>query len=193
MCSCTKDNPCPLEGQCLKKNVIYQATVTQEDQTKNSYTGLCSTEFKKRLAVHKQTFKDETKQQTSLSKFTWNLKRKNKNYEITWKILDRGEPFSPISGRCELCLKEKFYILFRPESADINSRDEFFSACRHRISNLLIPHERKKKKKDLGEDKKSENSNWIKIFSCGLVLILASMFSYLFKPEESTPVLETSQ
>ena len=121
---------------------------------------------------------------------TWN--EKNKNYEITWKILDRGEPFSPISGRCELCLKEKFYILFRPESADINSRDELFSACRHRISNLLIPHERKKKKKGPGWEK-SENSNWIKIFSCGLVLILASMFSYLFKPEESTPVLETSQ
>ena len=50
----------------------------------------------------------------------------------------------------------------------------------------------RKGKKDLGEEK-SENSNWIKTFSCGLVLILASMFSYLFKPEESTPVLETSQ
>ena len=144
ICSCTKNNPCPLGGQCLIKNVIYQATVTQEDQTKNSYTGLCSTEFKKRLAVHKQTIKDESKQQTSLSNFTWDLKRKNKNFEITWKILDRGEPFSPVSGRCELCLKEKFYILFRPESADINSRDEVFSACRHKRSKLLIPPVRKK-------------------------------------------------
>ena len=50
----------------------------------------------------------------------------------------------------------------------------------------------RKGKKDLGEDK-SENSNWIKIFSCGLALIFTSMFSYLLKPEESTPVLETSQ
>ena len=117
MCSYTKDNPCPLGGQRLMKN---QGTVTQQDQTKNSYTGLCSTEFKKRLAVHKQTFKDESKQQASLSAFTWNLQRKNKNFEITWKILDwGGAPFSPMSSRCELCLKEKFYTLFQPESADI--------------------------------------------------------------------------
>ena len=116
----------------------------QNDQTKNAYTGLCSTEFKKRLGVHRHTIRDEKVQQTSLSRFAWDLKRKNKNFEITWKILDRGEPFSPVSGRCELCLKEKFYILFRPESADINSRDEVFSACRHKRSKLLIPPVRKK-------------------------------------------------
>ena len=129
---------------CASKNVIYQATVIQNDQTKNAYTGLCSTEFKKRLGVHRHTIRDEKVQQTSLSRFAWDLKRKNKNFEITWKILDRGEPFSPVSGRCELCLKEKFYILFRPESADINSRDEVFSACRHKRLKLLIPPVRKK-------------------------------------------------
>ena len=135
----------PLGGQCLRKNIIYQATVTQEDQTKDTYTGLCSTDFKKRLGRHTHTMKDESIQQTSLSKFTWSLKRKNKNFVITWKILDRGEPFSPISGKCDLCIKEKFHILFSPESATINSRDEVYSACRHKHSLLLIPRERKKK------------------------------------------------
>ena len=31
-CSCTKNNPCLLGGQCLRKNIIYKATVTLEDQ-----------------------------------------------------------------------------------------------------------------------------------------------------------------
>ena len=143
-CSCTKNNPCPLGGQCLKKNIIYKATVTLEDQSKSTYTGLCSTEFKKRLAVHKDSFKNEDRNQTSLSNFIWDLKRKNKKFEVNWEILDRGEPFSPITNKCALCDKEKFYILFRPESASINSRDEIFSSCRHKKSKLLIPKERKK-------------------------------------------------
>ena len=45
----------------------------------------------------------------------------------------------------DLCIKEKFHILFSPESATINSRDEVYSACRHKHSLLLIPRERKKK------------------------------------------------
>ena len=146
-CSCTKEKKkdCPMNGQCLQKDIIYQATITQEDQTKNHYTGLCSTNFKARLAVHKQSFKSENISQTSLSKFIWKLKKKGIKYETTWKIQDRGVPFNPLTNKCRLCTKEKFYILFKPERADINSRDEIFTPCCHRKSKLLIPPERKKK------------------------------------------------
>ena len=94
--------------------------------------------------MHKDSFKNEDRNQTSLSNFIWDLKKKNKKFELNWEILDRGEPFSPITNKCALCDKEKFYILFRPESASINSRDEIFSSCRHKKSKLLIPKERKK-------------------------------------------------
>ena len=144
-CNCPKKTPCPLGGKCLSKNVIYQATVTQENGVKNNYTGLCSTTFKDRLGAHKQSFKTDGKNPTSLSKFIWNLKKKNQNFEVTWKILDKGEPFSPITENCALCIKEKFHIIFNQESADINSRDELFSACRHKSMKLLIPPDRKKK------------------------------------------------
>ena len=40
--------------------------------------------------------------------------------------------------------------MFRPESADINSKDEVFSACRHKKMKLLIPKERKKRSKGPG-------------------------------------------
>ena len=117
--------------------------MTQENQTTSTYTGLCSTELKKRLGVHTQTFKDPDVSQTSLSNLIWGLKRKNVKFDITWKILDRGGTFSPLSGKCGLCIREKFHILLRPESATINSRDEVFSACRHKKPKLLIKKKRK--------------------------------------------------
>ena len=139
-----KNTPCPLDEKCLSENVVYEATVTQDDQTKNCYTGLCSTTFKKRLGIHKHSFVSKDNQ-TSLSKFIWKLKSKNVGYDITWKLLDQAEPFSPISGKCALCIKEKFYIMFRPTSADLNSRSEIFSNCRHKSLKLLIKRERKKR------------------------------------------------
>ena len=82
--------------------------------------------------------------QPHLSDFLWDLKRKNKKFEVNWEILDRGEPFSPITNKCALCDKEKFYISFRAESASIDLRDEIFSSYRHKRSKLLITKERKK-------------------------------------------------
>ena len=56
-CNCTKNNTCPLNGECLKNNLVYHAKVTTSDQKSNSYIGMTSTEFKDRLATHKHTFK----------------------------------------------------------------------------------------------------------------------------------------
>ena len=143
-CSCPRNTPCPLDGKCLLENIIYVATVTQDDQTKNHYTGLCSTTFKARLGIHKQSIKNEAINQTSLSKFIWKLKQKNIQYTLSWKLIDRAKPFSPITGSCALCLREKFYIMFSPASADLNSRSEIYCNCRHKQTVLLIKRERKK-------------------------------------------------
>ena len=56
-CSCTKNGVCPLGNKCLFKNIIYNATVAAEGKNFN-YIGLCSTDFKSRLGVHKQSFKN---------------------------------------------------------------------------------------------------------------------------------------
>ena len=133
-CSCTK-------------NAVCQTTVAQADQTSKNYIGLTSCEFKARLAVHTQSFKDEELNQTSLSKHIHNLKKNNIDYTVTWKLVDRAQPFSPISGTCALCIKEKFYIMFRPTQAELNSRSEIYANCRHKRSKLLIPPPPPKKKK----------------------------------------------
>lgn len=146
VCSCPRNAVCPLDGKCLTKNLIYCATVTEEDQSTRTYTGLTSTTFKARLGVHHQSFRDKEVNQTSLSKHIWDLKSKNIKHTVSWALVDRAKPYSPITGLCNLCIKEKYYIMFRPTQANLNSRSEIYSNCRHKKSVLLIGKEKKKKR-----------------------------------------------
>ena len=50
-----------------------------------------------------------------------NKTTQGKPYEIKWDITDRAMTFNPVNRKCLLCLKEIFYIMFRPESATLNS------------------------------------------------------------------------
>ena len=95
-------------------NTIYQATVTEVVSGKvETYTGLASTDWKKRLAVHKTSFKHEPKpgakssNATELSNHIWKLKEQNIENKIDWKILDRAQPYNPNTKICRLCLTEK--------------------------------------------------------------------------------------
>ena len=142
-CSCPKNATCPLDGKCLSDNIVYQTTVKTNTQT-DTYIGLCSTDFKKRLAVHKHSFISEDNQ-TSLSKHIKKLKNRNIDYELSWKLVTKAKPFSPVSGICNLCIKEKFYILFHPEMATLNDRNEIYTNCRHKKPVLLVKKNRERK------------------------------------------------
>ena len=69
---------------------------------------------------------------TTLSSYIWDLKDLDLNYDISWCVIDRGKPSNPVTRRCNLCIKEKFHIIFQPEGASLNKRSELFSTCRHR-------------------------------------------------------------
>ena len=128
---------CPVEGACQTRGVIYEATVTTDNGKKETYTGLTSRRFKDRLYEHTSDMNNEHNEGTSLSNYVWSLKNASTPYRITWKIITRAQSFNPSTKRCNLCLKEKFCIMFRPEGASLNSRSEFFSTCRHRLKPLL--------------------------------------------------------
>ena len=103
------------------------------------YTGLTGNTFKKRYYKHEGDFRNTSgKNNTRLSKYIWKLKEEGKNYEIKWEIMDRAPTHNPINRKCRLCLKEIYYIIFRPDSASLNSRNELFNTCRHRTQKLLI-------------------------------------------------------
>ena len=138
-CNC-KGGPdtCPVEGKCQTKCVVYQATVVREDiNSTETYTGLTSRRFKDRLYEHSSDINNQEMEGTGLSEYIWKLKNDNTPFKISWKILSKCAPFNPTTRSCPLCLREKFFIMFRPEGATLNHRSEIFSTCRHRLKPLL--------------------------------------------------------
>ena len=136
-CSCTGGKPCPFGGKCLAKGVIYKATVTQENSKINTYIGLTSNSFKKRFYSHNNSFKNPDANQTSLSNHVRKLQEKRIKHTIKWEQVDQAKCFSPVSGICALCTKEKFYITFKPGVGPLNKKSEMFNNCRHKKRVLL--------------------------------------------------------
>ena len=71
----------------------------------------------------------------------WDLKDKNIDIDIdrdiTWKILDRAQPYNPITDVCNLCTLEKYYLIFKPETSSLNLNEEINSYCLHKDPLLL--------------------------------------------------------
>ena len=92
-CNCQKSRVYQLNGECLAKDIIYQATVTSGTETEN-YVGLTAATFKARYANHKASFNFISKRNaTELSKHIWQLKDNNSEYAIKWKILSQRTTF----------------------------------------------------------------------------------------------------
>ena len=120
------------------RDIVYQATVNFKNKSE-TYVGLSSPPFFQRYRNHKKSFRLERyAHETTLSTFIWSLKEKNINFEISWKVIDRGKPYSSVTQECQLCLKEKFNIMFKQEISTLNKRNELASNCLHRMSSLLL-------------------------------------------------------
>ena len=154
-CNCPeKDKPtCPLAGECLAKNVIYQAKVkalppkraqleeevvdprTKEVQT---YLGRTKPPWKSRKYNHDASFTHIGKRNHSgLSQYVWDLKEKGWRYKVSWSLISRSSSFSPSMDMCRLCLTEKHLLMQQPGLGSLNVEDEFYSACRHKEPLLL--------------------------------------------------------
>ena len=92
-----------------------------------TYVGQTSTDFKSRLSRHKHSFINSNANQTHLSKHILKLKNEGVEPTVSGKMLERGESYSPVSGVCQLCVKEAFYILFRPQKAELNKEINYVS------------------------------------------------------------------
>ena len=144
-CNCPKKKrlagECPLQGKCMVPNVIYQAEVVEtklDGEVKvEKYVG-STTDFKDRLGNHEKSFKHERyKHETVLSSHIWECKERGSTYTVTWKALDRGQPFNPVTKTCKLCTREKFYIIRKPHQATLNHRQEIGAHCRHIAMSLI--------------------------------------------------------
>ena len=137
-CDCESENVCPVNGECRKSNVIYQATITTEKHETHTYTGLSMNTFKERWTQHLSNFRVfSPKPKTTLSKKVWELKRDNIVFDVTWRIKETSKPYTPMTKTCNLCTSEIFHILFNPQDANLNSRTEIKGHCRHWIQHRL--------------------------------------------------------
>ena len=125
--------------------MIYNCKITS-DGREEIYTGLTGGQIKKRISNHTTDFKfDKNETSTTLSKYVHKLQNEGKAYQLSWSLLDRGPLYNPISKKCRLCLLEKFYIIFKSETASLNKRSELSNTCRHRNQKILGKSQGKKK------------------------------------------------
>ena len=123
----------------MDKELVYQAKVEREDTGKTeTYTRLTGGTFKSRFNKHMSDFRNQKYETaTTLSKYIWELRKENVPYTVTWKKLANARVFNPVNKSCQLCLREKYLIVFNPEGATLNRRSELFNTCRHRLRDLL--------------------------------------------------------
>lgn len=130
-CSCRKKNECPMNGKCLTSCVVYKAEVFTKN-AKRVYYGSSMGPFKERFNNHKKSFKyKKYREETKLSKFIWELKDSNEQYEIAWSIAKKCAPYKPSSRKCDLCLSEKLCIVRGNADEMLNKRSEIANKCRH--------------------------------------------------------------
>ena len=112
-CNCRKKYDCPVQGKCLPEGVIYQDTVNREDGIVDTYIGLSAPPFKDRWRNHRSSFKTRNpKNSTLLSKHIWKLEDEDIGYDVSWKIVSHAKPYNPVTNACQLCTREKCFIIF---------------------------------------------------------------------------------
>ena len=81
--------------------------------------------LKKDMVIIKKSFKHQKySTETALSGHVWKLKERNLESSVQFEVVDRAQPYSPVSGVCNLCTLEKYYILFGNPS--LNKHNEVF-------------------------------------------------------------------
>ena len=133
-CNCRNPGECPLEGKCLTKEILYEATVTADlpRYEVRTYKGITARAFKERLKEHKKSFNNKKlMNETELSKEIWRIKDRGGTSNVKWKMVKRARSYNPQSKRCLLCITEKLAIAEHEGRDMLNKRSEAVAKCRH--------------------------------------------------------------
>ena len=139
-CNCTAaTKPCPLNGSCLAKNIVYRATVKFQGFDSRTYVGSTSLPFKTRYGNHIKSFKTKKYgSDTALSKYIWHMKDSgNLQHKLKWEIVKRAPVYTPGAKSCRLCMEEKLSILSDRGNNSLNKRTEILNRCSHKNGCLL--------------------------------------------------------
>ncbi len=150
--------PPALDGKCVIRNVIYQATVfttstnssagssgdsvSSNSETASSsansssvklYVGSTGGWFKKRWYKHRADFRNKKMRlSTELSKYIWKLKDEGTDFKIKWKVLRKiGKGGGGARKVCSTCNLEKIEIAKADRRKCLNKRNELVGKCVH--------------------------------------------------------------
>ena len=147
LCNCKQKEDCPMGGESMfETRVIISSNCKTEGEDAQNYVGTTASSFKERYSGHLFNFNHEESKGTTLSAYIWQLKREGKKFEINWKILKHAKPFTPANGQCALYTAERDIIIFKPEFAKLNTRNELGAHCKHKQSKLLYKKTKIKEK-----------------------------------------------
>ena len=133
---------CPLTEKFTIANVVSEAELETTNKMQ-TYMGLTSNMFKTRFSQHKLSLTNRKyRNSTALSREKWKLTDAKPPmplppppspipYSVSWRILKRSSPYSPITKSCPLCLWEKYFII-TTEKGNMNSKSELVSSCRQK-------------------------------------------------------------
>ena len=134
-CNCPNENiECPVDGQCMISNVVYEAEIKTQHSTK-SYIGMTGCTFITRWKEHRGNLRYKHQKGTKLSNFVWKQKDFGKNIEmkdIKWSLKAKTAPYKAGARFCDTCLSEKTHIALANPSQILNSRKEIVSKCPHK-------------------------------------------------------------
>ena len=140
-CNCKK-YACPLQGNCLAENIVYEANIQHDNRTVKYY-GSTSTSFKTRWRNHAASFRASNSNKandTALAAFVWdnNLQETEGGPppNITWRVVGQQKSVAP-NGICRVCLLEKTTIMLNNGPNTLNVRSEIYKRCPHRDKNAL--------------------------------------------------------
>ena len=74
-------------------------------------------------------YKTSIHRATTLSEFVFKLKESKTEYHLSWDIIERPQPYSATTKRCDLYIEEKYFILKTKPS--LNKRREILLSCLH--------------------------------------------------------------
>ena len=140
VCNCRKKEECPLGGgNCRQENIIYKAVVSSELEVKE-YIGSSGNSLKQRVASHKTSFNyAKYRNNTRLSSYIWNLKDKQKPFNIKWSIVEKiGKQNN--GGKQMLCITcnlERLAIASADRKRALNKRSELTGNCPHKRSHFF--------------------------------------------------------
>ena len=128
-CNC-RDDPCPLSGTCNTKNIVYSASLINNNDDKFVYKGITCRKFIEPFRLHKRSFKNRNqKGESALSKQLWKEKDSGGAPPTVELFIQKlTNSYKPGDKRCNLCIEEVIAILDFEENNIIllNSKEKFF-------------------------------------------------------------------